>query len=148
METEFKQHSVFTARIILGIIFLAAGFSKIFNPLLFAEIIATYQVLPDYLINETAFFLPYLEITVAVMLISGLFLEGAVVISLVMLVCFGALVLYNIARGLNISCGCFTSTAEEATNLQYIYYIIRDIIFIIIASYLAKQIFFTKTDKS
>jgi uncharacterized membrane protein YphA (DoxX/SURF4 family) len=148
METEFKKHSVFTARIVLGIIFLAAGFSKIFNPELFAEIIKNYQVLPDYLINETAFFLPYFEITVAAMLISGLFIEGAVVAALLMLITFGVLVIYNIARGLNISCGCFTSVAEEATNIQYIYYIIRDIIFIWIAYYIAKNIFFTKTDKS
>ncbi|MDY0361238.1 MAG: MauE/DoxX family redox-associated membrane protein [Desulforegulaceae bacterium] len=148
MDTEFKKHSIFTARVILGIIFFTAGFSKIFNPSSFAEIISNYQILPDYLINETAFFLPYLEITIAAMLISGLFLEGAVVLSLIMLVSFGGLIVFNIARGLNISCGCFTSVSEEATNLQYIYYIIRDVIFILIASYLAKQIFFTKTDNS
>jgi len=142
MDTEFKTHSLFTARIVLGIIFFAAGFSKVFSPSSFAEIIANYQILPDYLINETAFFLPLLEIVIALMLFSGLFLEGAAVLSLIMLVSFGSLIIFNIARGLNISCGCFTSASEEATNLQYIYYIIRDIVFILIASYLAKGLFF------
>ncbi|MDY0132962.1 MAG: MauE/DoxX family redox-associated membrane protein [Desulforegulaceae bacterium] len=148
METEFKKHSVFTARILLGIIFFAAGASKVINPLLFAEIIMNYQIVPDYLVNLTAFFLPYLEITIAIMLISGLFLEGAVIISLILLISFGGSLIFNLARGLNISCGCFTSVAEEATNLDYIYYIARDIVFIFIASYLAREVFFTKISKS
>lgn len=141
MEIEFKAHSLFTARVILGIIFIAASIGKINNPGAFAEIIRNYQILPEYLINDFAVFLPYIELFTAVMLIAGIFMKGASILSLLMLSGFAGALVFNMTRGLNISCGCFTSVSEEVTNFHYIYYITRDIIFLTIAGYITKNIF-------
>ena len=144
MEKEFNDHSLFTARIILGIIFVGASLGKISDPAGFAEVIKNYQLIPDFMINEFAVFLPFLELITAVMLISGIFLNGASILALLMLVSFSGALIFNISRGLNISCGCFTSALEEVTKLHYIYYILRDLVFIFIAGFTLKKIFFKK----
>lgn len=144
MEQEFKNHSVFTVQIILGLIFFAAGASKITDPAGFAKIISNYQILPEYLINETAFFLPYLEICISIMLFSGLCLTGASIISFLMILTFTAALIFNMARGINVSCGCFTSTINQVTDIHYIYYILRDIIFLFIAGYFTKNMLWKK----
>jgi len=141
MDKDFKDYTVFTARILLGLIFTGAAFTKILDTASFAEIIKNYQILPEYLVNETAVFLPYLEYFTGVMLLSGIFLKGASVISLCLLTAFTGSLIFNMSRGLNVSCGCFTSVTEEVTNIHYIYYLVRDFVFIYIAFYFTKNIF-------
>ncbi len=141
MEKEFRDYSLFVARVIMGLIFATAGTIKISDPFAFAEIISRYKILPEYLINDVAFFLPYLELFIASMFFSGLFIKGASILSFAILITFTGALIYNISRGINISCGCFTSTIEQVTDIHQIYYIIRDIIFISINFYIVKNVF-------
>ena len=45
-------------RIILAVVFIYASIDKIMHPHDFAKAVFNYQILPDYLINITAIFLP------------------------------------------------------------------------------------------
>lgn len=144
MEKEFHNHSIFTARVILGIIFLAASLGKIADPAGFAEIIKNYQILPEFIINETAVILPFLELILAIMLISGAFLKGSTLISFLILISFTASLIFNMARGLDVNCGCFTTSVDTLIKPNYIYYIIRDLIFIFISGFLFKEMFLKK----
>ena len=106
-------------RIILGVIFLYASADKIINPHQFAYAISNYKLLPGELINFFALFLPWMEAVVGIFLIFGLFEWVSLTIFNVLMIVFMAAITISLARGLNISCGCFTSdpNAEKMTWL-------------------------------
>ena len=63
---------ILALRLYIGYVFLAACFHKIVHPEMFAVDVATYQILPLYLINLMAIVLPWIELVAALMLILGL----------------------------------------------------------------------------
>ena len=140
---QWKQEGLFTiiACLILGAIFIYASIDKIIHPAAFAEAIYNYQILPDSLINLTAIVLPWLELIVGLFLIIGLFTEGSVcIVTALMLVFFGAMI-FNLARGLDIHCGCFSTSSDATNNAPMVWYVMRDGLFLIPALYLFYQTF-------
>ncbi len=125
---------ILVMRLLLGGIFVWASLYKILDPAVFAGVIANYQLLPDALVNGFAVTLPWLELLLGCFLIFGVWLPGAVVlINLLLLVFLGAL-LFNVARGLDIHCGCFTS--DTIGNPKTTSYLIHDAVLITVAAYL------------
>jgi uncharacterized membrane protein YphA (DoxX/SURF4 family) len=114
------------ARLILGGIFVYASFDKILHPHEFAEVVYNYQILPDALVNLTAILLPWLELCAGVFLILGLFLRGALFTCNVLLAVFLVALAFNLARGLDIDCGCFSSSAGPSAGGSMILYLLRD----------------------
>ena len=127
------------ARLILGIIFIYASYDKILHPEAFAKIVYNYQLLPNELINITAIFLPWLEFVTGVILIIGLWLHGAVMITNVLLLTYLGALIFNMVRGLDINCGCFSSTVEEST--ANIWPVFRDISFLFLSLFLLLNVF-------
>ena len=128
------------ARLILGGIFIYAGYDKILHPAAFAKAVYNYQILPDGLINLTTIILPWLELVLGSFLIIGIWLPGTAVMSNLLLLTFTGALFFNMARGLDIGCGCFSTTAESAINL---WTVLRDISFLIPAVYLFYVTFFS-----
>ena len=105
-----------------------------------------YQILPDVLINLTAIVLPWLELLLGIALVSGVCLPGAAFLcNLLLITFFGALV-FNLARGLDIHCGCFSAGQEGTSNLCMCLYVIRDGIFLSLGLYLLSRIFLGKSE--
>lgn len=98
---------------ITGVMFLVASFHKVRDPLAFAENIYHYQVLPDSLVNLVAIFLPWLEIVagIALLAIPRLRLSSAWLL-LGLLIFFTGLVGVTLARGIDVACGCFSSSPD------------------------------------
>jgi len=134
----------FWVRLLLGIIFVLASVDKIIHPAAFAEIIYNYQILPGELINLTAIILPWLELILGVFLILDLWLPGAVLLSNLLLVTFFGALVFSLARGLDIHCGCFSTSQEATLNLYMCLYVIRDGIFLLLGLYLLFRIFLWK----
>jgi uncharacterized membrane protein YphA (DoxX/SURF4 family) len=128
-------------RIILGLVFIYASYDKILHPAAFAKIVHNYQILPDELINLTAIFLPWLELVIGSFLIIGILLPGSVFIGNLLLIIFFLVIIYNKARGLDISCGCF-STSAGGTGESTLY-LLRDFTFVVISGYLFFKVFIT-----
>ena len=118
-------------RIILGIVFIVASLDKIVDPLAFAEIIKNYQILPEIMIGPVAFFLPWLEFVCGAMLVCGVFIDAAVAILVAMLLVFIAALSANLYRGIDVACGCFSTDASSASDMQMT--IIRDVVLLVIA---------------
>ena len=114
------------SRLILGGVFVYASFDKILHPHEFAEVVYNYQILPDALVNLTAILLPWLELSAGVFLILGLFLRGALFTCNVLLAVFLVALASNLARGLDIDCGCFSSSVGPSTGGDMILYLLRD----------------------
>ena len=124
----------FAARWVLGVVFIYASIHKILDPAAFAEAVYNYQILPDGLVNLTALVIPWLELFLGVFLIIGFWMPGATVLSALLFMTFMAALAYNLARGLDISCGCFsTSPAAETIGVRTV---LRDGIFLVVSLYL------------
>jgi len=124
----------FWARLTLGAIFLAASIDKIHHPEAFAQIVYNYRILPDLWVNLTAIVLPWTELILGILLIAGLWLPGAVLLSNMMLSVFFCLLVTSILRGLDVEWGCFSSRPSE--DAAYLWYILRDLLFLLLAVYL------------
>ena len=133
------QHkpAAFWARLLLGVVFVAASIDKIWHPGAFAEAVYNYQILPDAVINLVAVVVPWLELVLGALLILGIWLPGAVLLTNLLLVAFFAALLFNVARGLDVHCGCFTTSTEGVPATTW--YLIRDAGFLLVGGFLFYQ---------
>ncbi len=120
------------ARLVLGGVFLYACADKILHPAAFAEAVFNYQILPPQLINLAALIIPWGELLLGLLLLSGVWLPGASLGASLLLSIFIAALALDTARGLNISCGCF-STQEAAASVLSWWTVSRDVFFWILS---------------
>ena len=113
------------ARLALALTFIFACIHKIANPFDFALQVATYQILPLSLINLQAVILPWLELTVAVLLVVGLWTRPAALVTCGMNVMFIVAIALALNADLQLQCGCFASA--EAGHEMDSSLIVRDI---------------------
>lgn len=91
----------------LGLIFLAAGLTKYRYRALLPGVIANYRLLPEALVAPAAMLLPFAEMALGLLLVSGLAPLPVVTAAIALLGLFAAAMATNIARGRrNITCGC------------------------------------------
>lgn len=102
-------------RFYLGGLFVYASMYKINYPLVFAETIANYQIVPEIMVNLTAVFLPWLELTAGVMLILGIRARAAAAVITGLMAVFTVAVIVVLYRGTPIGCGCFTGQESQIT---------------------------------
>jgi len=130
-----------TIRFVLGAIFIAAGIPKILDTASFASVVYNYHLLPDILINVFAITLPWVEVIIGGMLILGIWLPGAVVLYNLLMVAFISALIFNMARGIDISCGCFSTDSEDIIDMGTIF---RDMLMLCASLYLTYVVFFKK----
>ncbi|HUU81106.1 MAG TPA: MauE/DoxX family redox-associated membrane protein [Acidobacteriota bacterium] len=140
----WNKRLFFWGRLLLGAIFILASVDKILHPAAFAKIIYNYQIVPDEAVNLTAIMLPWIELLLGLLLMLGLWIPGAVVLSNLLLLTFFGAILFNVARGLDINCGCFSTTGEVASGAPMGWYLLRDGIFLLLALYLFFYVFLRK----
>jgi uncharacterized membrane protein YphA (DoxX/SURF4 family) len=99
---------VLVARLVLGAVFVYAAYMKLRDPWeLFAMSINSYDVLPLAMAETAARVIPWLELALGVMLISGLWLRISGTILSLILLTFFSLMVRAYAKGMQINCGCF-----------------------------------------
>ena len=123
----------FDARVVLGCVFIYASLDKIKNPELFAEAVYNYQLSPEVAVNLVAIWLPWLELWCGALLLLGVWVRGSVLILSGLMVVFLAALGINLARGLDIHCGCFTTQGSDPMTMLTLF---RDSLFLILAFYL------------
>lgn len=106
------KYFILLARIVVGFIFVAFGIEKIFEPAKFANEIGNYQILPEFLLNLVALFMPWMELVIGLFLLTGIRLKANSVIAGSLLLLFIVAISIAMARGLSISCGCSSSNAQ------------------------------------
>jgi putative oxidoreductase len=93
----------------IGVAFAYAGFVKLATPLQFADSIASFQLLPDALVNIAAIGLPPIEILAGAIMIVGRHYRSANLTAIALAGIFAFALLQALARGLQVDCGCFGS---------------------------------------
>ena len=110
----------------LGLLFVGACLHKIADPQSFAVDIATYDILPLPLVNLAAITLPWIELAAGAMLIAGWRVRTASLLIAGMMVVFLAALAVALARGLDMSCGCFASQGADEDPISRLT-ILRDL---------------------
>lgn len=132
--------ATYGARFFLGLLWIYASHDKVLHPEAFAHAVYNYQVLPDTAINLVAIVLPWVELLLGICLVAGFWLPGASVLSTVLLTGFAGMLLFNLYRGLDVHCGCFSvQTSGDPANYMTV---LRDTSFLAISAYLMARVLF------
>ncbi|MEM6820405.1 MAG: MauE/DoxX family redox-associated membrane protein [Verrucomicrobiota bacterium] len=106
-------------RLLIGGVFIYAGFLKVLAPLEFADNIEQYKILPLFLVNVTALTLPIFECIVGTLLVSGRYDRLASSAVVLMSSLFAVALVSVIVRGLVIDCGCFGTSEASPMSAWY-----------------------------
>jgi len=128
------------SRIILGGIFIWASIDKLAHPAAFADIIWNYKILPEAFIYITAVTMPWMEIVAGICVLAGFMKRAGAVILGGLLMLFICAISFNLARGLDFNCGCFSTTGQEGGS-DPVSLLIRDILLMIAVT---AVVFFSK----
>ncbi|MFA6571825.1 MAG: MauE/DoxX family redox-associated membrane protein [Bacteroidota bacterium] len=134
------EYLVLVLRLVLGVIFILAGVSKIGDPANFAKSITNYAMMPDFIINIMALTLPWIELIVGIFLMLGIRLKASASLSIAMYIVFTIAITVALLKGLNFNCGCHSKITTENVSLKKII----ENIFLLLASFL---VFFFPSDK-
>jgi len=100
--------SLVLARLCVGGIFLIAAVGKVQSPGAFADAIRAFHLLPPALVLPTAYALPWIELLVALYVLTGFLARPAALAAGGLLLVFTAALLDSLMTGnTNHACGCF-----------------------------------------
>ncbi len=122
------------ARWYLGLLFVGACLHKITDPRAFAIDIATYDILPLVLVNLAAITLPWVELAAGCQLLVGWRVRTAALLVAGMMVFFLVALVIALARGLDMSCGCFASQGAEEDPISRLT-VLRDLVWLGLACF-------------
>jgi len=120
------------ARWYLGVLFVGACLHKIAEPRSFAVDVATYDILPLVLVNLVAITLPWIELAAGGMLLVGWRVRAGALLVAAMMAVFVAALLIALARGLDMSCGCFASQGAADDPISWMT-VVRDLVWVALA---------------
>jgi len=118
------------ARLILGIVLIWAGASKVTDLAGSVQATSAYQILPYGLAKVVGQTLPFIEIGVGILLVIGLFTRIMGVVGALMMLAFVIAISSVWARGISIDCGCFGeggAIGEAEAIAKYPWEILRDL---------------------
>lgn len=98
---------VLSARLLVGAVFLMSSPTKVVAPEAFVLNVLNYRVLPSRLAKAYGYILPYSELSVAILLLSGFLSRWAALAAILMLVSFISAISIAIRRGYHLDCSCF-----------------------------------------
>jgi len=121
-------------------VFLVAGGLKVIDPQSSVAAVRAYRLLPSSLATIVGWGLPFAEIALGVLLLTGIATRLVAVVSAVLLLVFIAAVTSAAARGLSIDCGCFGGGGDVAPGqAAYGIEILRDVGLLLLAVWLVWQ---------
>tara|TARA_Y100000996_G_scaffold258271_1_gene203366 strand:- start:2207 stop:2662 length:456 start_codon:yes stop_codon:yes gene_type:complete len=132
----FNQKSILLIRLIMGIVFIYASYSKIIDPLSFSQNIHNYGVTPLFIENIIALTLPWVELFIGLGLILNIKYDACLDIAIFLMALFIILISQAYLRGKSIDCGCFSNdlSAQEWGEKRWsmLKRIFEDIVFLIL----------------
>jgi len=95
-------------RLLFGGLLIYASYDKILDPTAFGKAVWNYKIFSRGISLGIATVLPWMELLSGLGIILGILFRGATLLSLLMMLAFTGGVISGLARGLDISCGCFS----------------------------------------
>ncbi|MFH0959813.1 MAG: MauE/DoxX family redox-associated membrane protein [Pseudomonadota bacterium] len=113
------------SRLVVGLVFIYASAHKILDPEEFAGSIRNYGLIPPAFSNIVALTLPWLELVSGAFLILGIQTRASALLTSSMMLVFLGAIIYAYSVGLDIDCGCFSSSTESTGRIG-LFHIFRD----------------------
>ena len=104
-----------TLRTVVGLVLIVAAIDKAANPGAFAVSIANYKLIGEGPALWVATILPWIELVTGLSVLFGVLRTGGAVVASGLFAIFAALMASALARGLDISCGCFSQDPGVGT---------------------------------
>lgn len=121
-------------KIFIGALFIISSITKIPNAAKFAESIANYRILPEFLIMPAAIIVPWVQFLAGVILILDIYAKSSAFILSGLLVVYIIAIISAYVRGIDIECGCFDLLSQFGLEDRVgIKAIVRDFIFLLIS---------------
>ena len=111
-----RRLGIYGLRVVAAAVFCYAGLLKLRNPQVFADNIASFQLLPTLLINPLALALPFFELGTGLWLFGNWKTCTGTFCGLAASVIFLLALVSALARGLPVECGCFGSDAFSSLS--------------------------------
>lgn len=104
-------HMTPAIRLALGVLFLLSSIPKTRHPYAYLESVYGYQLVSAKLGMLVAIVVPWAELIVALCLLAGVFVGGALLLTAFMGAVFTFANCWAVLHGLAVSCGCFGTDA-------------------------------------
>lgn len=107
-QPRWPRHFLLVGRLILGAVFVYAAYTKLRHPwMLFAISINSYQILPEWAVTYLAHILPWFELALGLVLLTGVKLRWTAAAAAGLLIFFFSAMLRAYFKNMGIDCGCF-----------------------------------------
>ena len=131
----FLQTLEFVCRIALGALFVYSALAKISDPDEFAYSVTRYEFLPGFVVGIFSLTMPMLELLAGLSMLFTKWLRESALLVTGMMVMFIVALAQALARGLEISCGCFR-VPEVGGREEILMALVRDLVLIVPAFWL------------
>ena len=131
----FFQCVEFVCRLGLGVLFIYSALAKISDPYDFAFSVMRYRVLPDFTIGIFSLTMPMLELLAGLSMIFTKWLRESALLVTGMFAMFIVALVQALARGLEISCGCF-GVPSVGGREEILIALVRDLVLVVPAVWL------------
>lgn len=122
-----------TLRLMVGGTFIWAGLAKMPEFELFAQVVRSYDIVPEPLAVPFALALPWIEVSTGLCLVIGLWIRySAMIVALLILSFMGALA-WGLYHGEDLPCGCF-GFDNDFTNVSIAEALVRNTFILAAAS--------------
>jgi putative oxidoreductase len=122
------------SRLFLAAVFVYSGYVKLQEPLQFAVAIHAYKLAPETMEYPLATYLPWLELLLGLLVLSGWKIRYSAMAATGLLFFFIVILSITYARGIEANCGCFS--LDDRISIKTI---VRDSLFIIPAIFLVLE---------
>jgi putative oxidoreductase len=109
-----KQFISLLARLAVAAVFIYAAYDKVWRPAEFAQAVATYELVPIWMVNASSAVLAWLELIIGGFLIFGIAIRAAALWTTGLLLFFIGLMIYSGLTGAGYDCGCFPGGGHPA----------------------------------
>ncbi|HDQ26218.1 MAG TPA: hypothetical protein ENN43_05665, partial [bacterium] len=124
--------TLYVLKISLGIIFVLASLGKIIDPQGFMNDVYSYVLLPTAIVPLFSATVPWIEFIAGMLLILDITPKSNAFIINALLMAFIVAILAAMARGIELSCGCFDLLfPDEEVGMKTI---VRDIVMLVMGS--------------
>jgi len=134
-KTRVFQFVEFVCRLGLGVLFIYSALAKISDPDDFARAVMRYGILPDFMIGIFSLTMPMLELLAGLSMLFTKWLRESALLVSGMLVLFIVALIQALARGLEISCGCF-GVPSVGGREEIVIALVRDVVLAVPAVWL------------
>ena len=119
--------SVRVVRVLLGVVLIFSGITKIVDPSKAVDLMLEFKVIPEALILIIISVLPVLEILTGMLLVTGMYPKLASISALALFFGFFLISIYGTIIGLNSDCGCKILIINNGLSILWYYVICQQL---------------------